>query len=474
MPETNAETNAESSGETDTAASIAAEGAGPLAGLRVVELSIAIAAPSCGRMMAHFGADVIKLESRQYPDVVRLVGSAWARTPEMAPLFTETSPYLSEMNAGKRSVGLELKRPEALAAALQLIACADVFLTNYSTPAVTDLGLGVEALRSANPGLIYLSLPGFGSQPDTPYYEYISWGPNQAPLVGLDELSGYPDQEPAGLAAFAAPDYFAGLHAFTSVLTALEQRHRTGQGAWMDLSQFELTVSALGPLLLDQQSSGHSASRNGNRVSWYAPQGVYPSRGADRWLAVSVKTDQQWAALARVLDHDAVPRDHATPGASTLAADTELTTLAGRQAAHDRLDQAISAWSATRSQEEAAARLQEAGVAAHAVQDTEAMLIDPQLREYGWYQVRPAFRFPTGDLFGGCALQLPETPGEWTRGAPGCGEHTVEILESLGLSRSDIDRMVAEGSAFTPVQPDTKLKRPYDHTLGPLGLRGGQ
>ncbi len=445
---------------------------GPLAGLRVVELSIAIAAPSCGRMLAHFGAEVIKLESRQYPDVVRLVGAAWARTPELAPLFTETSPYLSEMNAGKRSVGLELKRPEALDAARRIIAGADVFLTNYSTPAVTDLGLGVEALRSANPRLIYVSLPGFGSQPGTPYYEYISWGPNQAPLVGLDELSGYPDQEPAGLAAFAAPDYFAGLHAFTSILTALEQRDRSGGGAWMDLSQFELTVSALGPLLLDQQLSGRNATRNGNRVSWYAPQGVYPSRGEDRWVAISVKDDRQWVALARVLDGAAGGTGVAV--AEGLAGDAALGTLNGRHAAHDDLDQRISAWTASRSAEDAAARLQEVGVAAHAVQDTEAMLFDPQLREYGWYQVRPSFRFPTGDLFGGCAMRLPDTAGAWTAGAPGCGEHTVEILQSLGLSRQEIDRYLGEGIAFTPIDPDTKLKRPYDHALGPLGLRGGQ
>ncbi|MFN0026922.1 MAG: CaiB/BaiF CoA transferase family protein [Acidimicrobiales bacterium] len=452
----------------------AASGTGPLAGLRVVELSIAIAAPGCGRMLAHFGADVIKLESRQYPDVVRLVGSAWARTPEFASLFTETSPYLSEMNAGKRSLGLELKRPEALDAARRIIADADVFLTNYSTPAVTALGLGVEALRSINPRLIYLSLPGFGSQPGTPYYEFISWGPNQAPLVGLDELSGYPDQEPAGLAAFAAPDHFAALHAFTSILTGLEQRDRTGEGAWMDLSQFEVTVSALGPFLLDQQLSGHSATRNGNRVSWYAPQGVYPSRGEDRWVAISVKTDQQWAALAGVLDAAGGADGTGAVLGGALAADAALGTLAGRKSAHDDLDQRISAWTAIRSAEEAAARLQQVGVAAHAVHDTEAMVMDPQLREYDWYQVRPSFRFPTGDLFGGGAIRLPDTPGSWTRGAPGWGEHTVEILEQLGLSRQDIDRFVEEGIAFTPVEPERPLKRPYDHTLGPLGLRGGQ
>lgn len=429
----------------------------------MVELSIAIAAPSCGRMLAYFGAEVIRLESQQHPDVVRLIGSAWARTPELAPVFTDTSPYLSEMNANKRSVGLNLKAPAALAAAKRLIATADIFLTNYSTPAVTDLGLGEATLRAEFPGLIYVSLPAFGSDRAMPYYEYISWGPNQAPLVGLDELSGFPDQEPAGVASFAAPDYFAGLHAFTAVLTALEHRDRTGQGSAVDLSQFEVTVSALGPLLLDQQLSGTVATRSGNRVTWYAPQGVYPSRGEDRWVAISVKDDAQWTALVDLL------------GDADLTGDfdpADLADLAGRHRHHDRLDEAISAWTKGRSAEEAAARLQHAGVAAYPTNDTEAMLVDPQLREYGWYQTRPTLRFPQGDLFGGCAMHLSDTPGRWDRAAPSVGEHTIAALsERAGLTQTEINALLDAGVAFTPPTPEVVLKRPYDHVLGPLGLR---
>ena len=185
---------------------------GVLDGLRVVELSIAIAAPSCGRMLAFHGADVIKLESRSNPDVVRLFGSAWAIGMDPG-LYMDTSPYLPEMCANKRSVGLDLKHPAARDAAMALIARADVFLTNYSTPAVRALGFGPDDLAAVNPRLIHVALPGFGSDAELPYYEFLAWGPNQAPLVGLDELTGYPDQPPAGIATIAPPDYFAGLHA---------------------------------------------------------------------------------------------------------------------------------------------------------------------------------------------------------------------------------------------------------------------
>src|SRR5207342_2745403 len=118
----------------------------------------------------------------------------------------------------KRSIGLELKQPAARDVALRLIAKADVFITNYSTPAVRGLGFGFEDLAAVNPALVYVALPGFGSDPDQPYYEFLAWGPNQAPLVGLDELTGYPDQVPAGIATIAPPDYFAGLHAMAAVL----------------------------------------------------------------------------------------------------------------------------------------------------------------------------------------------------------------------------------------------------------------
>ncbi len=442
----------------------------PLEGLKVVELSIAIAAPSCGRMLAYFGADVMKLESLQYPDVVRLFGSAWARTPEYASVFTDTSPYLPEMNANKRSIGLNLKVGAAVDAAKKLIANADVFLTNYSTPAVTDLGLDAATLRALNPRLVYAALPAFGSDPSLPYYPFISWGPNQAPLVGLDAVTGFPDQEPAGVASFAPPDYFAGLHALMAVLTALESRDQTGEGSWVDLSQFGTTVAALGPYLLDEQLSGTVVERSGNRSAWYAPQGVYPSRGEDRWVAVSVTDDAAWQGLAGLLDR-AGPA--ATGGETGFAADPGLATAEGRRERHDRLDTALAAWSSTRSAAQAAVELQAVGVAAHPVNDTEAMLVDPQLAEYRWYQAVPCFRFPDGDLVGGCALRLEDTPGHWEWAFPTMGEHTAEVLGSVaGLSEAEITELVEQGAAYVPAEPGLSLHRPYQHLLGLLGLKG--
>ena len=325
---------------------------GVLDDVTVIELSIAIAAPSCCRMLAFHGAEVVKLESRTNPDVARLFGSAWAIGIDPGP-YMDSSPYLAEMSANKRSVGLHLKFAEARDAALTLLAAADVFVTNYSTPAVRALGLSYEDVVAVNPGIVYVALPGFGSDPTQPYYEFLAWGPNQAPLVGLDELTGHPDQVPAGIATISPPDFFAGLHALTGVLTGLEHRDRTGEGSFVDIAQFETTVSALGPFLLDHQLSGHNATRTGNRLAWLAPQGVYPCAGEEEWVALTVADDRQWLALAELLGDEAIGEQYAA--------------LDARLANHDELDALITRWTSTRSPGEAATALQAAGVAAHEV-----------------------------------------------------------------------------------------------------------
>lgn len=435
---------------------------GVLDGLSVVELSIAIAAPSCCRALAFHGADVVKIESRTSPDVARLFGSAWALGIDAGP-YMDSSPYLPEMSADKRSVGLELKQPTALAAARALLANADVFVTNYSTPAVSALGLGYGDVAAVNPGIIYVALPGFGSDPTQPYYDFLAWGPNQAPLVGLDELTGYPDQVPAGIATIAPPDYFAGLHAITAVLTALEHRDQTGEGSFVDIAQFETTVSSLGPFLLDHALNGHVTQRSGNRLEWLAPQGCYPCTGEDAWVAVTVADDAGWAALAGLL------------GGAAL--DARFASLAGRIEDHDTLDALIEAWTCSRTATDAAEQLQALGVAACEVHDNLGVLHDPQVDARHWFEVLESKRFPDGDLFSGHPIRLSETPGRWWRAGPSMGQDTVDVLtQRAGMSGTDVDALVDSGAAFLDADPELKLRRPYiddPEVLDALGVARG-
>jgi benzylsuccinate CoA-transferase BbsF subunit len=429
---------------------------GVLEGITVVELSIAIAAPSCCRSLAFHGADVVKMESRTNPDVARLFGSAWAGDIGPAP-YMDTSPYVPEMSANKRSVGLELKLPAAREAALALLAGADLFVTNYSTPAVCGLGLGHADLAAVNPDLIYIALPGFGSDPAQPYYEFLAWGPNQAPLVGLDELTGYPDQVPAGIATIAPPDYFAGLHAMAAVLTALEHRDRTGEGSFVDIAQFETTVSSLGPFLLDHQLSGEVPRRSGNRLAWLAPQGCYRCAGDDAWVAVTVADDERWTALAGLLGGAALDR--------------RFASLDGRLGGHDELDALIEAWTSARSPDEAAVALQDVGVAACEVYDNAGVLGDPQVQARRWFQLRGSSRFPDGDVFSGHPIHLGQEPGAWWRGGPSMGEDTREVLTSwAGLSSAEVDALTGSGAAFLDVDRVLTLRRPYIDRATELGL----
>ena len=429
---------------------------GVLDDVSVVELSIAIAAPSCGRALAFHGANVVKLESRTNPDVARLFGSAWARDADL-PLYMDTSPYLPEMSANKRSVGVELKQAEGCRAARALLANADVFITNYSTPAVRGLGFGYEDVAAVNPGIVYVALPGFGSDPSQPYYEFLAWGPNQAPLVGLDALTGYPDQDPAGIATIAPPDYFAGLHALAAVLTGLEHRDRTGEGSFIDIAQFETTVSSLGPFLLDHALSDRSPHRSGNRLSWLAPQGCYPCIGDDAWVAITVAADDDWSALAAVICGP--------------AGDARFGTLAGRIAGHDELDELIGAWTSTRSAAEVASLLQDAGIAAYEVLDNIGVLHDPQIRDRHWFQLVASMRFPDGDMFSGHPIRLTETPGHWWRAGPSMGQDTLEVLTTFGgLAPTDVDGLVASGAAFTEAVPEQTLRRPYIDYAEILGV----
>lgn len=429
---------------------------GVLDDVTVVELSIAIAAPSCGRSLAFHGATVYKLESRTNPDVARLFGSSWARGMDL-PLYMDTSPYLPEMGANKRSVGLDLKHPAGRDAALALLATADIFLTNYSTPAVRALGLSYEDIAAVKPDIVYVALPGFGSDPELPYYEFLAWGPNQAPLVGLDALTGHADQEVAGIATIAPPDYFAGLHALTAVLTGLEHRDATGEGAFVDLSQFETTVSCLGPLLLDHELSGAVPERDGSRVPWLAPQGVYPCRGTDAWVAVTVADDTEWAALAALL------------GGAAL--EPRFTTLDGRREAHDEIDALLAAWTSARGATTAACDLQAAGIAACEVLDSAGLLHDPQVRERHWFQLLASKRFPDGDVFSNHAVHLSDTPGRWWRAGPSMGEDTVAALTgAAGLPDDHVAALLKVGAAFTDAEPDTKLRRPYIDYAPALGL----
>ncbi|HVM53784.1 MAG TPA: CoA transferase [Acidimicrobiales bacterium] len=422
----------------------------PLAGIRVLAHVVGIAGPIASRVFAWFGAEVIRVESRVNPDLIRRVGSRWLGPDTHGPaVWTDSSPLLNELWGGVRSVGLNLKDAEAFAVAERLVATCDVFLSNFSAPALRDSGLGYEALAALRPDLVYVVLPGFGATEGTPYHDYLAWGPNQAPLVGLDELTGWPDRPPAAIASIALPDYTNGLTGVVGALAALEHRDRTGEGQRVEVAQFEATVALLGDILVDHDRTGHVPGRAGNRGGWAAPEGVYPCRGRDRWVAITVEDDAGWAALCRV----AVRPEW--------LADERFATAEGRLAHLDELDALIAGWTAAHTDAEIAEWLQAAAVAAAAVVDNAALLADRHLASRGFWGAPPNTRFGP-DLTTSIPINLAATPGGIERGAPSFGEDNEEVLVGLaGCTPEQVAAMAERGAVWPMGDPAVRLRRPY-------------
>jgi len=402
---------------------------GPLAGLRVVEFSAAMAGPWIGRFLAWCGAEVIRVESKRRPDVVRLYVPP--RDPERG-VQPRLSPWFTDWNAGKRFVGLDLRQPLAVELAKRLVARSDVVIENQSVGVMDKLGLGHAELERVSPGLIALSSSGFGAT--GPCRRYVTWGPNIEALSGLSRLSGFPFRAHT-FTQYAHPDAMSALHGLVAVLAALDHRRRGGAGQSIDLSQYEATVAGMGHAMMEPLARGREPARPGNRSRRAAPHGVYPCRGEDRWCAISVASDPEWAGLCDVLGRPAW-RD-----------DARFASPAARQEHAELLDAWIGERTRERTDYELMAALQEAGVAAGVVQDAENLARrDPQLAARGFFeQVEHMVKGTVTAT--GIPLGLTGTPGRSGPAGAGVGQDNDHVFGTLlGMTRDEIADAVASGA----------------------------
>ncbi len=404
-----------------------------LRGIRVVEFTAGMAGPWIGRLMAYCGAEVIKIESRQRPTVVRLYVPP--RAPELGVQPT-LSPWFTDWDAGKRFVALDLTRPEAVALARRIVSVSDVVVENYASGVMEKLGLGYQELVRVRPDLVYFGSSGYGDS--GPCRSYVSWGPNLEAMSGLATLSGFPER-PCTLTQYAYPDGLSALHGLFAVLCALDHRGRSGEGQRITLSQLEVMVGALGPLLLQHFADGEEPPRLGNASPHAAPQGCYPCRGEDRWCAVTVEDDAAWGRLCQVL------------GRADWAADARLAGLAGRLAHHAELDAGISEWTRERDAYDVMHALQAAGVAAGVAQTAEDELRhDRQLAARGFFEEVP--HLAKGRVLApGIPLGLTGTPGRTGRAGAAMGQDNDYVFgQLLGMSRHEIEVAVRAGAIEPP------------------------
>ena len=401
----------------------------PLAGIRIVDLTMVWAGPFATKLLADLGAEVIKIEGPARTDLTRIL--TIPATREFARPF-DASRYFNEYNRNKLGMAIDVQQPAGKQIVRDLAARADVLIENFRPGVVDRLGFGYDELSKVNPRIIVVSLPGFSSyQPEASLPAY---GPNIEQMGGLAYLNGYVGGPPHK-SGISYGDPLAGLGGAAAVLLALLQRERTGKGQKVEVSQRNLLLAMIGDALTACQL-GTAPGRAGSRNASYAPQGTYPAGTRDgappRWVTLSVVTDDHWQALCQVMDRP------------DLAADPGLATVTGRMRDHDRLDAEITAWTSGRPADAAAAALQAAGVPAAPVMAPADLSADPNLLardffrtlphpEYGQIRVTaPVWRFAGHDL--------------GVRTAPTFGEHNREILAGLlGYAQADIDALERDG-----------------------------
>jgi crotonobetainyl-CoA:carnitine CoA-transferase CaiB-like acyl-CoA transferase len=400
-----------------------------LEGVKVVEFSSAMAGPWIGRFMAYCGAEVIRVESKNRPDVVRQYISP--RDPEKG-IQPELSPWFTDWNAGKRFVALDLVNPRALELSKRLVARSDVVVENYSTGVMQKLGLGYPDLRAVNPGLVMLSTTGYGDS--GPHSRYVTWGPNIEALSGLSKLSGFPGRD-CTMTQYAYPDTVGALHGLFAVMCALDYRARTGTGQYINLSQYEATSSAIGHVMMEYLANGREPEPPGNRSLHAAPQGCYPCAGEDRWCAITVSDDAEWEGLCRAI------------GKTDWIEDPRFVTAASRREHAEELDTTIEAWTARRDPYEVMEVLQRAGIAAGVVQNTEDQYRrDPQLSARDFFEEIDHLK--KGKVVAtGIPVGLTGTPGRSGRAGAAVGQDNDYVFgELLGMSPEEIRQCIEVGA----------------------------
>ncbi|MGH9101750.1 MAG: CaiB/BaiF CoA transferase family protein [Acidimicrobiales bacterium] len=376
----------------------------PLEGIRVLDLTQALAGPYCTMVLADLGADVLKVEAPGKGDDARHWGP---------PFVGSEAAYFLAMNRNKRSLALDLKSEGGRATAQAIAARCDVVVENWSPGTAERLGVGPALLREANPRLVYCSLSGYGQdRPDDPGYDQIIQGD-----AGLMSLTGEP-QGPPTRAGIPIADLASGMFAAHAILAVLLERERTGQGRHIDVAMFDSVVAMLSYQATQYLATGQSPERVGNMHATIAPYALFAT--SDGHVNICVGNDAQWQRLCSAL------------GLEDLGQDKRFSTNALRVEHKADLYGVLRAHLGQRSTEDVLARLRDAQVPSGRIRDLDELFSDPRVHRRG-LELRAShdrlgpLRVPGGPWkLDGVGVQLRALP-------PLLGEHTEEVLRELGI-----------------------------------------
>ncbi len=386
----------------------------PLDGIRVADFTWVLAGPSATKLLGDLGADVIRIQSEERSTLVN------------SPDF----PYYFVWNRSKRSATLDMKHPDALAAARRLIETCDVLIENFSAGVLDSWGLDWETVHEWNPRLVYVTMSGCGH--DGPWRHVISYAPTVHAVCGITHLTNFADRGDVG-PGFSLNDHLAGFAAAVSTVGALYARERTGEGQRIDMAQLEVGTYAIGAAIIRQSAGVLPPRPEGNRdgIADHVPNEVYAT--GDGFVAVTVTEPAQWLGLVGLL-------------ADRRLDDPSLVTEAARRDRRSMIDAVLGEWAAGRTAAEAADALQGAGVPAGPVQSSHQLFADdPQHADRGFWQPvdHAVFGERTVDAFAGLWNGRRWTPRHLSPAY--LGEHNFDVWADAGYSPEEIAEGIGDG-----------------------------
>ena len=402
-----------------------------LQGIRVLELGPYVALPLTGRILASLGAEVIKVETNKVLDEMAFI-PAWSRGAGQP-----------DFQRAKKRVSIDVRTEGGLEVFRELVKVSDVFMTNFRRNILDRWGIDFPAVRELRPDIILMWQTGLGGI--GPYYTYKSYGILVQHMGGVSLMTGVEGDPPSAINT-SYSDYHTGVFQPSAIIGALMRRRMTGQPVTMESSIFKSGAVTAGPAILDFQISGRMPQRIANRSTESAPQGVYQCQGDDRWCAIAVQNEEQWAGFCRVLGN---------PG---WCQEPDFTTVGSRLASQDRLDALISEWTQQQTADDVMERMQAQGVPASIVSQGDDLFASAHLKARDFYRPSPYYVAERGtpawewekrdSLAWTTPARLSETPMEFGHYSNVGEDNDYVFREMLGMPESEIKSLMESGALY--------------------------
>lgn len=402
----------------------------PFQDIKVVDLSWVVAGPTIGRVLADYGATVVRVETKNKPDTARLTGPFHDSTPGV-----ENSLLYGNVNAGKLGVTLDMSNPFAKEVLLDLVKWADVLIESFSPGVMTKWGMDYENLVEMNPNLIMLSTSLMGES--GPHSKFAGFGNIGSALSGYMNIAGWPDKPPKG--PFGPyTDFIGPRFSLIALLSALDFQRRTNQGCHIDVSQMESSIQFIAQGVLDYFVNGRVVERIGNHDFQMAPHGVYEclpeENGEKAFIAIAIRNDEEWKRLASIMEGD------------SLADDERFLKAEDRMNVQDLLDNKLKNWVKDKRAKELETVLQHNGIAAHKVDMSADSIEDPQFN-YQNHFLHIDHPIHDETIVEGSRYSLSNEPAIVSRPAPLFGQDNHYVLSSfLNYSVEKIEELQKSGA----------------------------